>query len=184
MLRVNTWLALAIVLVAQTGVLGQIVVSRMRHLENGREIVLKAQPVDPRSLFRGDYVILGYGIFRVPRVEGEAVENGDVRYVTIQQAGDEWNVVAAGKTYPATVAPGQAVIRGEVVNTWPGDTSVTLEMHYGIESYFVPEGQGLELEQKVRTGDLKVIVALDADGKAAIKGLVLDGTVRYDEPLL
>lgn len=184
MLRVNTWIALAIVLVAQTGVLGQIVVSRMLHLKNGKEIVLKAVPVDPRSLFRGDYVILSYGITRIPRAEGEAVENGDARYVTIQQAGDEWTVVAASKAYPQTVTPGQAVIRGAVVNTWPGDTSATLEMHYGIESYFVPEGAGLELEQKVRTGDLKVIVALDSDGKAAIKGLVLDGTVRYDEPLI
>lgn len=184
MLRVNTRIALAIVLLTQTGVLGQIVVSRMLHLKNGREIVLKTVPVDPRSLFRGDYVILSYGITRIPRADGEEVENGDVRYVTIQQAGDEWTVVAAGKTYPQTLAPGQAVIRGEIVNTWPGDTSVTLEMHYGIESYFIPEGTGLELEQKVRTGDLKAIVALDDDGKAAIKGLVLDGTVRYEEPLI
>lgn len=184
MLRVNTWIALAIVLAAQTGVLAEIVVARMLHLQNGREIVLKAMPVDPRSLFRGDYVILSYGIVRVPRPEGESIANGDVRYVTLQQTGDAWAVAATGKTYPPTLAPGQAVIRGEVVNTWPGDTSATLEMHYGIESYFVPEGAGLVLEQKVRAGDLKVVVALDADGKAAIKGLVIDGTVRHDEPLL
>lgn len=183
MLRVNTWIALAIVLLTQTGVLGQIVVSRMLHLKNGREIVLKTVPVDPRSLFRGDYVILSYGIVRVARPDGETIANGDVRYVTIAQAGDDWNVITSSKTYPQALAPGQAVIRGEVVNTWPGDTSVTLEMHYGIESYFVPEGAGLELESKVRTGDLKAIVALDDDGKAAIKGLVLDGTVRYDEPM-
>ena len=39
------------------------------------------------------------------------------------------------------------------------------------------------LEDKVRTGDLRVIVAVGGSGKAAIKGLVLDGNVRYDEPL-
>ena len=42
----------------------------------------------------------------------------------------------------------------------------------------MPEGKGVELEQKVRTGDMKVVVAVDDDGKAAIKGLVLDGTER------
>lgn len=184
MLRVNTWIALAIVLVAQTGVLGQMVVSRMLHLKNGREIVLKAVPVDPRSLFRGDYVILGYDISRVPRAAGEAVENGDVRYVTLGQTGSEWRFVAVSAVYPATVAAGQVVLRGTVINTWPGEVGTTTELHYGIESYFVPEGTGLELEQKVRTGDLKVIVAVGDGGKGAIKGLVLDGTVRYDEPML
>jgi uncharacterized membrane-anchored protein len=184
MLRVNTWIALAIVLLVQTGVLGQMVVSRMQHLQNGREIVLKAVPVDPRSLFRGDYVILNYDISRVPRTGGDELRNGDVRYVTLIETGVGWRLKRTSLSYPAAVAPGEVVLRGEVINAWPGDTGTTVELHYGIESYFVPEGQGLELEQKVRTGDLKVIVAVDAGGKAAIKGLVLDGTVRYDEPLL
>jgi hypothetical protein len=35
----------------------------------------------------------------------------------------------------------------------------------------------------VRDQSLAVIAAVDGRGRAAIKGLVLDGQVRYDEPL-
>ena len=34
-------------------------------LKTGREIILETVPVDPRDLFRGDYVILSYGISTV-----------------------------------------------------------------------------------------------------------------------
>lgn len=183
-MRINTWAGLAIVLLFQTGVLGWMVVDRMRLLQSGREIVLKTEPVDPRSLFRGDYVILNYGVSRVPRAAGEAIENGDVRYVTLEEkVAGEWNVAAVGAIYPASVGPGEVVLRGQIVNTWPGDTSDEAQVQYGIESYFVPEGEGKVLEDKVRTSDLRVIVAVGDSGKAAIKGLVLDGNVRYDEPL-
>ncbi|MEZ5926802.1 MAG: GDYXXLXY domain-containing protein [Hyphomicrobiaceae bacterium] len=184
-MRVNTWIALVIVLLAQTGVLGWMVVERVQHLKTGREIVLNTIPVDPRSLFRGDYVILNYDISRVPRGAGETVRNGDVRYVTLEEKQPgSWSVVAVGSVVPETSGPGQIVLRGTVVNTWTGDAGATMDLHYGIESYFVPEGEGGVLETKVRGNALKVIVAVNDSGKAAIKGLILDGLVRYDEPLL
>ena len=34
-------------------------------LKTGQEVLLKVQPVDPRDLFRGDYVVLRYDITRV-----------------------------------------------------------------------------------------------------------------------
>ena len=42
------------------------VVDRTLLLKNGREIVLPIVPVDPRDLFRGEYVRLGYDISTVP----------------------------------------------------------------------------------------------------------------------
>lgn len=183
-MRVNTWIAVAIVLLFQTGVLGWMVYDRMQLLENGKEVVLRTEPIDPMSLFRGEYVILNYDVSRVPRAQGEQVAIGDIRYVTLEEkVKGEWSVAAVGAAYPASVASGQVVLRGKVVNTWSGDAGETMQLHFGIESYFVEQGQGKVLEDKVRTGDLRVIVAVDDVGKAAIKGLVLDGNVRYDEPL-
>ena len=54
---------------------------------------------------------------------------------------------------------------------------------YGIESYFVPEGEGKRLEDLVRERKLQVLVAVGADGEAAIKGLLIDGALQYEEPL-
>jgi uncharacterized membrane-anchored protein len=50
--------------------------------------------------------------------------------------------------------------------------------------YDVPEGTGPKLEGQARTGKLAAIVAVDAKGRAAIKGLMLDGKVIHREPLL
>ena len=44
--------------------------------------------------------------------------------------------------------------------------SKTLHIDYGIESYFVPEGEGKDLE-RARNGELEVIIALDLNGKCS-----------------
>src|SRR6185436_12695160 len=68
--RMTAWrkilLALAVVALAQTGVLAAMVIDRVRLLTSGREIALPIVPVDPRDLFRGEYVRLGYEVGRVP----------------------------------------------------------------------------------------------------------------------
>ena len=56
-------------------------------------------------------------------------------------------------------------------------------MRYGIESYFVPEGQGKRLEDLAREKKLAALIAVDARGNAAIKGLIIDGVLQYEEPL-
>ena len=60
------WLIAGIAAAAlQTAAIGWIVWDRISLLKNGREIVLPIIPVDPRSLFRGDYVILDYPVTAV-----------------------------------------------------------------------------------------------------------------------
>ena len=58
-----------------------------------------------------------------------------------------------------------------------------LNVTYGIESYFVPEGEGRELENIRNDGKLTVDVALGKDGTPAIKQLRIDGEPVYEEPL-
>ena len=48
-----------------------------------------------------------------------------------------------------------------------------LQVEYGIESFFVPEGRGRTVEQ---ARDIKVRLAVDSSGNAVIKGLLLDGS--------
>jgi uncharacterized membrane-anchored protein len=55
---------------------------------------------------------------------------------------------------------------------------------YGIENFFVPEGTGHDLEKLVGERKLSALVAVDDDGNAAIKGLIVDGKRVYEEPLL
>jgi len=56
-------------------------------------------------------------------------------------------------------------------------------VRYGIESYFVPEGQGKRLEVLAREKRMAALIAVDAKGNAAIKGLIVDRALQYEEPL-
>lgn len=169
-----------------TGILGYMVIDRVRLLKAGREIVLPIRPVDPRDIFKGDYAALGYDISRIDNAllpAEPARLNGERVFVTLQR--DEagvWKPIAAAFKKPQTVADNQVVIAGfatRYANVAGGFTFV----RYGLERYFVPEGTGKRIEDLARTSTMSAIVAVAANGQAAIKGLVIDGKNVYEEPL-
>ena len=114
----KVWLAAVAVAVLQTAALGWMVFERVQLLQSGREIVLPIVPVDPRSLFRGDYVNLSYGVTRIPGdlIAGE-VKRGERLYVTIERKADETYVpVAVSRSHPGEVKPDQFILRGRAQN--------------------------------------------------------------------
>ena len=56
----NSVVMAALVAAIQIGFLGWSIMGRAAILREGREVLLKVEPVDPRDLLRGDYVRLGY----------------------------------------------------------------------------------------------------------------------------
>ena len=183
----NVWFAVGAVAALQAAVLVWMIWDRAALLANGREVVLEVVPVDPRSLFRGDYVNLNYDISRIPVPDGlERLKRGSDLYVTLQKgAGDYWEAAAASPEAPDSVGPDQVVLKGRV--TYSSKANATnpamARVKYGIESYFVPEGTGRDLEKLVGQKKIATLVAVDEDGTAGIKGLVVDGARVYLEPL-
>ena len=55
-------------------------------------------------------------------------------------------------------------------------------VEYGIEAYFVPEGEGRAIETTEKSR-LEIVAAVARSGDAAIKRLLLDGKMLYTEPL-
>ena len=142
----------------------------------GRTAVLQTVPVDPRDLFRGEYVVLRYDITTLGQdsntpgakrynLRGE-INEGDTVYVTLTNGN--------GNPYYMEVQAGEPTddadlfLKGRVTQK-RGDM-ITVE--YGIEQYFVPEGRGLEIE---RADDVKVKVKINRSGTAAIEELIVDG---------
>jgi uncharacterized membrane-anchored protein len=183
--RRNLWLGIIVVAVVQAGVLCWMIYERAHLLSSGREVVLEVVPVDPRSLFQGDYVTLGYPISRINTPS--QMRRGEVIYVTLQKAAnDTWTVAQTSTSLPATTSPDQVVLKGRVqyssaaTDRTPAQSSVD----YGIETFFVPEGAGHQLEKLIRDRKLFALLAVDGDGNAGIKGLIVDGKRVYEEPLL
>lgn len=157
-------------------------------LRTGTEVMLKTLPVDPRDLFRGDYVILNYEIStldmgKIPAEDSYFTYNDRI-YLALELK-DGYGVP---KKIYRTPPENEFYIKGtvkDVLYEWETDESdlateetiKELRIHYGIESYFVPEGRGIEIEREQRAGskgvDVKVIV--DKYGNAIIKSLLIDG---------
>ena len=128
----------------------------------GEEIRLKAQPIDPLDVFRGNYVVLRYQISSLP-VFGE-VRRGETLCARLQESDDEWRANYADPGHPTgTVICGHA--RDDAS---PGE-SVGIE--YGIETYYASAERAREIEQSIAQGDLYAVIDLDADGSARIKRL-------------
>ena len=183
------WILVAGLLVAtvQLAVPGSIIAGRIALLSAGHEITLKTVPVDPRDLFRGDYVILNFAISRVELADvphPDTIDELDEVFVIISPQDDDWAVSSLSEAMPDTMPPGAQVLRADVDYLSGEGANRTARLRYGVESYFVPEGTGRDLEKLVRDKALLVIVAVGPGGRAAIKGLVIDGERIYDEPLL
>ena len=83
-------LSLAIVALVQTAVLAYMVVDRVTLLRGGREITLPIIPVDPRDLFRGEYVRLSDAANAVPAklLEGPQPAENTAFYVVLEKQPD------------------------------------------------------------------------------------------------
>ncbi len=179
-----SWIAVAAVALVQTVVLATMVYGRAALLRDGREITAEVIPVDPRDLFRGDYVILGYAFGRNQVPVQEGTNQGDKVYVTIKEtAPEQWDVVSTSDTYVQPSDPSSVVLKGIVdyVSQAQGEQP-NASIRYGIESYFVPEGTGKELEEKVRDKKISAVLAVGYSGNVAIKALVVDGQRIHEEP--
>jgi uncharacterized membrane-anchored protein len=184
--------AALLVALAQIGFLGWIIAGRAAVLRNGQDVVLKVEPVDPRDLLRGDYVWLGYEISsilvkqitNVPAGQ-QWTEDGWI-YVRVKKAEDGyWHLLSASFDAPLAAAPAadEADLKGHVHDGQglTGETSIRVD--YGIERYYVPEGEGLAIEQDMRVRSFGVRVALGSDGTPQIKALLDGDKPLYQEPL-
>lgn len=129
-------------------------------LTEGREITLQTAPVDPRSLFQGDYAILDYEIAEIPPPLADLRAGAPV-YVTLAECGRVWCADGYGLSQPNAA---DAYIRGVV--------TVNRRLDFGIGTFFVPEGTGHIVED---AEDVKVVVSLDDRGQAVIKSVLVDG---------
>jgi uncharacterized membrane-anchored protein len=137
----------------------------------GETVRLKVVPVDPRDLFRGDYVVLGYDFTRhpqnqiagLPAVQDYSYSNdGREVFVALKPSsqGEYYETGAVSVTRPA----GQ-YLRGEI-SGWQG-------IRCGIEAWYVQEGEGRAIEQAIRSGKQVYADVAVWRGTARLKDVVI-----------
>lgn len=173
--RVIEWLGqnrtsiLMLTAISQVGLLGGMILIESLPLMIGERIVVKVTPVDPRDLFRGDYVILNYDFNRMSVLElqtwathwdGSKSHAGEPVYVTLEQDGDgvHWSGTAASLKKPV----GKKFLLGRVSSDY------SQPLQFGIEAYYVQEGQGKVLETLRNSNQLSAEIAVAPWGKAKL----------------
>jgi uncharacterized membrane-anchored protein len=132
----------------------------------GEEIRVKTLPVDPRSLFRGNYARLGY---EFSRIEGTALIGahrprvGEIVYVTLTRNADGLHEYAGISDQPPTTG---LFLRGR--NT---SSSSPWRIRFGIEAFFAPTDRALALEKDLRDGGIAVLMVTD-EGRVALKDVI------------
>ncbi len=137
----------------------------------GQEIRLKTVPVDPRSMFRGNYARLRYEIGEVPGADINKVRNprnGEVVYVRLKaNAAGLYEFNGASLEKPTE----GLFIRGRIQDNFHNSTRATYRMKYGIEALFAPKQKALDLEKRLRKSAVARIM-LASNGKATLVDVV------------
>ena len=176
-----------------------VVIQEVRFSES-KIITLQTQPVDPRDIFRGDYVILDYEISHL--TENTTKRNGsdittccyyefwdetdkDV-YVFLKPAGDVWQAFGISSSYDGDNlfsntdsnisefirVKGKLTTVDNIQRIDGEENFRELEITYGIENYFVQVDTGEMIET---ADDVKVNVKVNKHGDSQIESLLVDG---------
>jgi uncharacterized membrane-anchored protein len=187
-------LRIAIVALVHTLILCGMIGMRQWTLATGVPVVLETQPVDPRSLFSGDYVRLGYKVsdLNLDELAGDKqFRRNETAYVVLTPDGEYWKPLSVHRSMPAVAQP-QVVVKARVEYAadmmWdPAQNKSVgvrhLRVRYGIEDYFVREGSGRELERPKADEKISIRIAVDRFGNAGIKAVLVNGEPRFVETL-
>ena len=150
-------------------VIGGMIYQQEKILQEGDSIILKTRPVDPRDLFRGEYVILRYEIENDEKIKAviDSENLKDREKVFIQLSLNENGIASVdGATASVLMAEsfGDLWITGQVDGSGVRFPS--------LEQFYVPEGAGLPIERLgndlhvkvvLREGDSRVTQLLDVN---------------------
>ena len=166
---------LLVTVAAQLVILVGMIALRAIPLVTGQTVLVRVQPVDPRDLFRGDYVILSYDFSRVQKdgIEGlsemerrRSMKNLEGRTVYVPLVQD--SVPGHWRAEKVTVVkPEQGLFIKGLMERYGS-------LKFGVEAYYVQEGTGLMYEQAIRDRKLSAELAVTSGGQAALRGLRIE----------
>jgi uncharacterized membrane-anchored protein len=134
-------------------------------LMNGNEMIFQTAPIDPRDIFRGDYVRLDYPFSHIDTDQLSAdilttgLRKGQKVYLSLEL---NKQGIAQGKQLSTTPPSQPPYLAGQVKNHWPYRDYIKhrsrskpspissgnpVQIKYGLEQYYVEQGAGLEMEK-------------------------------------
>jgi uncharacterized membrane-anchored protein len=164
-----------LVLALQTAWLLGMVIMQEYGFAHGKAILLETQPVDPRDLLSGDYLMLRYKISDVPTnlfspPVKKDLPDGTKIFVALASGTNEfYEITRASTNALVSVSNTEVVLSGKSTYAWWNATN-SIHVEYGIERYYVAEGTG-----NPPRGKLTARAVVPASGRAKLQQVFLDG---------
>lgn len=163
----------------QVGTIGWMVWRHHQPGAYGERLVLRCRPVDPRDPLKGEYVTLRYDFSTTTQAQQQelAAEYKSL-HPDLKDSPPGWNLPADTTVFvPLRRASDGTVMAGDPTLIRPsqglyvqGLTRYS-ELRFGIEAYFVKEGDGKKWEELARKGELAAEIGLLPDGRAGLVSL-------------
>ncbi|HEY3267519.1 MAG TPA: GDYXXLXY domain-containing protein [Armatimonadota bacterium] len=172
-MNAGKWFA-AIVLLQMAFLVGEAAM-RQRGLDTGRPLVLRVHPVDPRSLFSGQYMALGFDAEDIDAAHlpvSASLKAGSTAYVSFRPD-TPYARVASVESSPSRfsgVVPLRATVR------WRDGKR--LRVDFGMDRYYIPEARQAEVNRlwwNGRQRDVSALVKVDSKGRGVIEHILVDG---------
>ncbi|WP_409254002.1 GDYXXLXY domain-containing protein [Bacillus sp. SCS-153A] len=157
------WKALLVILFLQTGFLAYQTFTNESLIRDGETVKLELAPIDPRSLMQGDYVRLSYKITDQPTLRDTGLPGEKIRLVLYPDG----EVYSYKGYYKQRGKWNREYIKSETDILINGVIGGDGRVIFGIESFFVEEGTGVETENTAEYA----IVKISANGNALLVGL-------------
>lgn len=177
--RTLLWTAIAL----QVATIGWMVWHHRQPGDSGERIVLRCRPVDPRDLLKGEYVILSYDFSTVTK-EHERGLLAEIPQLLPTPNGSGaterqfWDLPWDMTIYvPLKRLPDGSALAGEPTFRRPKDglylqgLTRGSQLRFGIEAYYVKEGEGRKWEDLARRGELAAEIGILPDGRAGLVSL-------------
>jgi len=168
-----------VIVLLQLAVLVFMIAKQEYILAAGEKILIQCEPVDPRSLFSGDYVILNYTItsidfekIKMKPGEERLPDRNETVYVALEKRKGEkfWTEAAASRDPEWLKKNYRTIIKGRINQYY--------DIRFGVEEYFVPQFEGKEIEREM--DNVHVEVSIMPDRESAISRLFLnDREVKF-----
>lgn len=169
---------LLLVAAAMTFFLVAMIADHQFRRHSGTEVLLDLEPVDPRDLLAGYYVIITTPLHNLDPsdIEGDNTFGpGDDVFVVIEpSANQSWQAASIHRDRPQE----GLYIHGKV--RFARDTMMRAQ--FNIERYYADEAtaQALEDRRRANLSSMRLVIAVGNDGRALIRGLEIDGERHLD----
>lgn len=163
-----------------------LVVFEARARAAGMEVILDMEPIDPRSLLSGHYVILGFAHTlpegaACPPIENGAFDRRQQSWVALKRDGERHVVSGAAPTRQKAEALGEIVVRGVATCNEPTpEIAGSVRLMLSVDRYHADQDEAEAIEKAIRDRDadearVAAVLSIGTDGTPRTKGLIVDG---------